>query len=65
MSGTVIKLILGATIGILIMNILLCIFPKSINYYKGYKQGQIDAIIGRVKYKAVSETKWVEIKEEK
>ncbi len=44
---------IGFFIGFILLAIILTISPKTVNYHKGYKQGQIDCLIGDVKYKTV------------
>ena len=49
-------------VGFLICIILLCIATGLLSYQTGYKAGQVDALIGKIQYKAENKTEWVKIK---
>jgi len=42
--------------------IIACLFFAVTPYNYGYKDGQIDAMTGKIKYKIVNSTTWQEIK---
>lgn len=60
----------GVLIGVALLTLILNIFSEHTDFYaNGYKQGQVDAITGKIKYSLVKQDDntlvWEEIKGEK